>query len=85
MASTQPIEKLSSKSDFEVPPAHHEGDWSVSTSAGPGDTRLTFLWKYQLSPGSVSMWPVGAYMCHGGRLGWSGTSGLGKIRGTSTQ
>ncbi len=32
----------------------------------------------------VSMCPIGAYMCHRGRLGWSGTSGLGQNRGTST-
>ncbi len=34
--------------------------------------------------GGVSMCPLGAYMCHRGRLGWSGTSGLRQNRGTST-
>ncbi len=31
-----------------------------------------------------SMCPIGAYVCHRGRLGWSGTSGLGHNWGTST-
>ncbi len=32
----------------------------------------------------LSMCPIGAYMCHRGRLGWSGTSGLRENKGTST-
>ncbi len=28
---------------------------------------------------SLSMCPSGAYMCHRGRLGWPGTSGLGPL------
>ena len=31
-----------------------------------------------------SMCPIGAYTCHRGRLGWSGTSGLRRKRGTTT-
>ncbi len=32
----------------------------------------------------LSMCPIGTYMCHRARLGWSGTSGLRQNRGTST-
>jgi hypothetical protein len=33
---------------------------------------------------AMTMCAVSAYVCHRGRLGWPGTSGLRHIRGTST-
>ncbi len=34
--------------------------------------------------GKFDMCPIGAYMCHRGRLGWSGTCGLRQNWGTCT-
>ncbi len=48
------------------------------------DKEEALAWMYSGFALRHMMCPIGAYMCHRGRRGWSGTSGLRQNRGTST-
>ncbi len=52
--------------------------WSMSLGS---TCLLPWLW----AGADLSMCPIGVYMCHRGRLGWSGASGLRQNRGTGTR
>ncbi len=53
-------------------------------SAAPGPRGETRKPKQAFLGIDLTMFPIGAYMCHRGRLGWSGTSGIRQNRGTIT-
>ena len=64
--------------DFIGSPTTFTSHTPVSRRGGPCSSDAEKLWS------ELSLCPPGACMCHRGRLGWPGTSGLTQNRSTST-